>query len=216
VGRHSQAAAAPGSTTDRSVTTSAGSPEPARERGPETGHEPHPETGQEPSSEAGQETGHAGLLFLLNVANDAAMPDALFDDPELDGVAAPQLLAHLAMTLVPVGDDDPVVLAFAGVDPRRVRPGWVRRLPAPLMERIAAHADGWAAAAAVRLGRPDADPATIVAEIACRSGRIVYEQGWMDVHLRLDDVDIDVRRAGLDIDPGWVPWLGSVVRFCYV
>jgi hypothetical protein len=32
----------------------------------------------------------------------------------------------------------------------------------------------------------------------------------------LNTVDIDIRRAGLDIDPGWIGWLGSVVRFCYV
>jgi hypothetical protein len=35
------------------------------------------------------------------------------------------------------------------------------------------------------------------------------------VHLSLDDVDLDVRRAGLDGDPGWVWWLGQVVRFVY-
>jgi len=48
-----------------------------------------------------------------------------------------------------------------------------------------------------------------------RSGRIEREQGWVDVHLALADVDVDVRRAGLDLDPGWVPWLGCVVRFRY-
>jgi hypothetical protein len=31
----------------------------------------------------------------------------------------------------------------------------------------------------------------------------------------LDEVDLDVRRAGLDLDPGWVPWLGTVVRYVY-
>jgi len=24
-----------------------------------------------------------------------------------------------------------------------------------------------------------------------------------------------VRRNGLDLDPGWVPWIGVVVRFVY-
>jgi hypothetical protein len=33
--------------------------------------------------------------------------------------------------------------------------------------------------------------------------------------LDLDDVDFDVRMAGLDLDPGWIPWLGVVVRFIY-
>ena len=32
----------------------------------------------------------------------------------------------------------------------------------------------------------------------------------------LTRVDIRIRRAGLDIDPGWVPWLARVVLFHYV
>ena len=46
--------------------------------------------------------------------------------------------------------------------------------------------------------------------------RWLAEMGWIEVHLRLDDVDVDARRAGLDLDPGWVSWLGVVVRFVYV
>ena len=37
----------------------------------------------------------------------------------------------------------------------------------------------------------------------------------IEVYYRLDAVRLDVRRAGLDIDPGWLPWLGKVVRFHY-
>jgi hypothetical protein len=33
---------------------------------------------------------------------------------------------------------------------------------------------------------------------------------------RLELVDIRVRRAGLDIDPGWTPWLLRVIHFHYV
>jgi hypothetical protein len=25
----------------------------------------------------------------------------------------------------------------------------------------------------------------------------------------------EIRVAGLDLDPGWVPWLGVVIRFAY-
>ena len=28
-------------------------------------------------------------------------------------------------------------------------------------------------------------------------------------------VELEVRLAGLDLDPGWVPWLGRVVTFHY-
>jgi hypothetical protein len=36
-----------------------------------------------------------------------------------------------------------------------------------------------------------------------------------DLELEASVPDIMVRRAGLDLDPGWVPWLGRVVRFHY-
>lgn len=37
----------------------------------------------------------------------------------------------------------------------------------------------------------------------------------VEVFYPLDAVRLDVRRVGLDIDPGWLPWLGKVVRFHY-
>jgi hypothetical protein len=163
----------------------------------------------------GDRTEYAGLLFLLNLAVDAAMPDALLNDRSLDGIAPAVLLARTAMALAPIEPDDPVVFAFAGVDPHRVLHRWNRPLPEPVMERIGVHASKWAAAAARLLGRQDEDSLSVMTEISARRGRIAREPGWMDVHLNLDDVDVDVRRAGLDLDPGWVPWLGSVVRFRY-
>jgi len=39
--------------------------------------------------------------------------------------------------------------------------------------------------------------------------------GWIDVLLDLDELSVEVRRAGLDLDPGYLPWLGCVVRFRY-
>jgi len=38
----------------------------------------------------------------------------------------------------------------------------------------------------------------------------------LDVTIPLDQVDIRVRIAGLDINPGWVPWLGRVIQFHYM
>jgi hypothetical protein len=170
---------------------------------------------QHPDEPSGEHTNHAGLLYLLNAAADAAMPDLLFADPVLDGIPGSELLARVALWLVTAADDDPAVLAFAGLEPRRVRRGWSRApLPAGAQPCIDGHARAWAQAAAARLQR-DEDPALVMAGVTDRSGRIEREQGWVDVHLALADVDVDVRRAGLDLDPGWVPWLGCVVRFRY-
>jgi hypothetical protein len=38
----------------------------------------------------------------------------------------------------------------------------------------------------------------------------------IDIFFALDQADLPTRRAGLDIDPGWVPALGHIVRFHYV
>ena len=37
----------------------------------------------------------------------------------------------------------------------------------------------------------------------------------LDVHFRMADIRLDVRRAALDINPGWLPWLGRVATFHY-
>lgn len=52
-------------------------------------------------------------------------------------------------------------------------------------------------------------------ELVCRPGRIVATRTHVDIVLAHRDADVRVRRAGLDIDPGWVPWLGRVVGFHY-
>jgi hypothetical protein len=37
----------------------------------------------------------------------------------------------------------------------------------------------------------------------------------VDVYFDIDAVKLEVRRSGLDIDPGWLSWLGKVLRFHY-
>ena len=54
-------------------------------------------------------------------------------------------------------------------------------------------------------------PATLV----LRPARLALTPTHADVCAGLQGIDLRVRRAGLDIDPGWVPWLGRVVAFHY-
>jgi hypothetical protein len=55
----------------------------------------------------------------------------------------------------------------------------------------------------------------LLAAVCRRQGRIVADPGWIDVHLDLAEVSTDVRRSGLDLDLGYLSWLGCVVRFVY-
>ena len=79
----------------------------------------------------------------------------------------------------------------------------VRRLHWP-----PAVADALMAAAAPRFG-----DAALRATLGARPARVVADEARVDVHFRLADADIDVRRRGLDVDPGWLPWLGCVLRW---
>jgi hypothetical protein len=163
----------------------------------------------------GARTVWGGLLCLLNTAAEAGLPDAL-DEAPLGGRPTPWLVQQLGLRLVPALPDDPAVLALSGVDP-----DLSDRQPPPddseaaALDRCAAR---WAAATASRL-RPGETERPSDAEqvrlLARRDATVVREPGWVEVVLRLEDVDLDVRRSGLDIDPGWVWWLGQVVRFVY-
>ncbi len=55
-----------------------------------------------------------------------------------------------------------------------------------------------------------------VREIVRRPGLVTLTRTDLDVSLALDSADIRIRRIGLDLDPGWLPWFGRVVRFHYL
>ncbi|WP_206188723.1 hypothetical protein, partial [Streptomyces kanamyceticus] len=66
------------------------------------------------------------------------------------------------------------------------------------------------------LGQPEREKAAVVRGLAARRGTVFLSPGWIEVVLALDEVDVGVRVAGLDLDPGWIPWLGRVICFRYV
>ena len=48
-----------------------------------------------------------------------------------------------------------------------------------------------------------------------RSGRLWLAPHRIDVEMPLARADVRIRRAGFDIDPGFVPWLDCVLHFHY-
>ncbi len=141
---------------------------------------------------------------------------------------APEILAHpalgarpfrwamhrLALALAPVEENDPAALAFAGLPPDIELPldreppgdtetGAIASMAARIIEHLGALIE-WRG-----------DPATLIEFVCHRSAEIVADPGWIDVRFSLDEVATEIRRAGLDLDPGYVPWLGVVVRFVY-
>jgi hypothetical protein len=52
-------------------------------------------------------------------------------------------------------------------------------------------------------------------ELVCRPGRVSITRTHIDAVFDHRHADIRVRKAGLDLDPGWIPWFGRVVSFHY-
>lgn len=54
-----------------------------------------------------------------------------------------------------------------------------------------------------------------VADVVLRPATLAVTRTHVDLGFDLDRVDLRIRRVGLDLDPGWLPWFGRVVSFHY-
>jgi hypothetical protein len=167
------------------------------------------------TNEPGHRTQYTGLLFLLSTAEAADIPTGVLDEPALAARTLRWVL-HCVATALGVPPEDPAAVAFVGLDPGRRLP-WSADAPPSTVEQAAVDeiAQRWAGVTASVLGRTDDKPANVIAKVMRRPGVISYAPGWIEARMGVDQIDIDVRRAGLDLDPGWVPWLGTVVRYIY-
>ena len=52
--------------------------------------------------------------------------------------------------------------------------------------------------------------------LVLRPARVAATRTHLDVLFDHTQADFRIRSAGLDIDPGWVPWLGRVIRYHYL
>ncbi|MFC5219683.1 hypothetical protein [Streptomyces coerulescens] len=170
-------------------------------------------------------TANAGLLFCLHLATPLRCLAGSYE-PDGSGtrwamhLLGRELLRRSAPRLGEPAVNDPALLAFCGLPPS-VRPP---AAPANVDPAEARHATARLADLTVRelrdrlAGRaPARQPQTaLLAQVLHRRGEIAAFPGWLEVRLDLDDVSVDLRAAGLDLDPGWLPALGCIVRFRYV
>ncbi len=156
-------------------------------------------------------TAHGGLLFFLHIVRALGVPT-------LAGRPLRWTLYRLALTFAPVDAGDPAALAFIGLAPGSRTP--FEDEPAETdAERaeIAAFRVALVASLRERMAAPpgEGDDA-LVQRVVTRRAEIVADPAWIELRFALADATTDVRRAALDFDPGWIPWLGVVVRFIYV
>jgi len=135
----------------------------------------------------GQATDWAGLWFLLPLLQQLG----LAQQPE-----PARLLASLLQRAALRHDLDAAALAwlqqFADRDDQRAD-GWWRRAR-------------WACVRQARLP---------MRRLLHRPGRLWLSPQRIDLWLPLPSADIRIRRAGFDIDPGYLPWLDCVIHYHY-
>lgn len=168
-------------------------------------------------------TEHGGLLLLAPLL-PASGALALLDDPSVwPAGTLPQALHQLALRLWTVAPDDPATLAFCGLAPTATAPEPLalssdqdialqsarKCLLQHLTDRLATSLDDGSPRS------PEALAALALALVVPRRARIQFDPGWIDVHFLLRDVSTALRRAALDLDPGFLPWLGLVLRYRY-
>ncbi|MGH6950250.1 MAG: hypothetical protein ACREH4_05225 [Vitreimonas sp.] len=159
-------------------------------------------------------TRFGGLLFLLGPIEELKLAPEILAHPALGARPFRWVMRRLALALAPVEENDPAALAFAGLPPDTDLPldreppgetetGAINSLADRIVEHLGALIE-W-----------QDGPAGLIEFVCHRSAEIVVDPGWIDVRFSLDEVATEIRRAGLDLDPGYVPWLGVVVRFIY-
>lgn len=182
----------------------------------------------------------AGLLFLVPVFERLGLAGLLASDPLFVEAAWPALLFRRVAGRLRVRGDDPILRFLDdGLDaPAATPPGsfiappsWHTLAVRPFVMRddrttdrtgrltvaLASgpwhvHLDAWIVVARrwvrreLRMG---------LRSLVRRPGRVAWTRTHVDVFLPLREADVRIRRAGLDVDPGWVPWLGKVITFEY-
>jgi hypothetical protein len=168
----------------------------------------------------GAPTAAAGLFFLLNVLDHLDIATAV--ESGLPPDLLPAVLLRLA-TYAGTDRGDPIViwldsLHASAADANELLPCAPCCWPAILkLRRDAAPFDFMVRAWTVAVRRWCWRIAgTTAAEIVARPGIFSVNRTDLDVSLPLDEADVRIRRAGLDLDPGWLPWFGLVVRFHYL
>jgi len=161
-------------------------------------------------------TDHGGLLFLLPLLPACGVLKGLEDPATWPGGLRPAL-HRLALHLQPMPARDPAALAFCGLPPGAEPPSPPLAAEADLKASQDAALDDARERVANLLAQriPDWGGPALLPRVLQRRARIVADPGWIDVHLSLRDVSLELRRAALDLDPGFVPWLGIVLRFIY-
>ncbi len=176
------------------------------------------------------ETNGGGLFFVIPILNRLGFLDFLEDWPSLPASDFPIQLLHFLSQQVEVAENDPVRLSLPHpadtstplirwkipqswqqfMDPDELLPALPQNQEKPQPVSTAVLLQIWHHALAQWCFH---FTKMSLSELIVRPARVTASKTHIDVIFNINDIDIRVRRAGLDQNPGWVPWLARVVYF---
>jgi len=161
-------------------------------------------------------TDFGGLVFLLHIVGGLKIPERAMASEAIAARGLAWFQHRLALALQPIAPDDPAALAFSGLGPQAEPPSRCQPPPSPeeqeFIGALAAEVEG---ALVQSFAEPVREPDQLMLFICRRQAQVVADPGWLEIRFSLQDVSVGIRRSGLDIDPGYLPWLGVVVKFVY-
>jgi len=173
-------------------------------------------------------TNYAGVWYLARLVQETGLAEALW----AVGVAEGDVLARIALAIL--GDDardDAAWRWFGGAIDREPEP--FELPPWALDEVTATLASSLTRLSAPHLVESGRDVVQIATSALCHlfcaraghptsiervrthlaiRGRMIASDDEVHVIMPIDAIDIDLRRAALDLDPGYLPWLERTVK----
>lgn len=164
----------------------------------------------------------AGLFLLLSVlaetADDAktSLINQIAAEPAFSARPLSWVLFQITSHWLTIPTGDPALREFCAIDIDADWPGSscdeVTSLEANALDVYVTEIESRVLA---RYSPEGIDQSSVVETLCRRGARLLIDNGWLELVFELNDVDTNIRRAGLDLDPGFVPWLGKVVKIRY-
>lgn len=148
-------------------------------------------------SPRGLESDCAGLWLVIPSLIRLGLREWLSERPLLLRQDSGRTLLRTLARHYRVPDGDPALAAFEALAEIGETPDWARCWRAGL--------DGW-------LRRRARIP---LHRLIRKRGEVTFSDEKLTVRFPLDAADLRLRRRALDVDPGWVDWLGLSVRYRY-
>ncbi len=168
------------------------------------------------------DTDLAGLFFLIPVLievttdHEESLINQIASDPVFNSRSLCWVLYQLVDFWLSPDLDDAGLKVFCAVAINENWP-WQENEKASSEEQasIEQYSTQIISALLQRLSWTNLSITTVMPYLCCRPATIDVESGWVELAFNLSSVDTDIRRAGLDLDPGYVPWIGKVVKIRY-